>query len=133
MFKSWVFKICASKKYFKIITENYVRSRFCWEKIHQNRTRIDFGIMFRKILVLYEIYSKKLVTEYFLHVSVYIGLPCSSSNVKVYSTIQQLYSINKWFDKFNKTKHYSSWYLGWIVTIEISNLTRSEDHIASRF
>ena len=47
-------------------------------------------------------YSKKLVTEYFLHVSVYIGLPCSSSNVKVYSTTQQLYSINKWFDKFNK-------------------------------
>jgi len=26
--------------------------------------------MFRKIVVLYEIYSKRLVTEYFLHVSV---------------------------------------------------------------
>jgi hypothetical protein len=30
--------------------------------------------MFWKIVVLYEIYSKKLVTEYFLHVSVYIYL-----------------------------------------------------------
>jgi hypothetical protein len=27
--------------------------------------------MFSKIVVLYEIYSKKLVTEYFWHVSVY--------------------------------------------------------------
>ena len=72
MFKSWTFKICAPKKYFKIITENYVRSRFCWWKFHQNRTRIDFGIMFSKIVVLYEIYSKKLVTEYFWHVSVHV-------------------------------------------------------------
>ena len=30
VFESWTFKICAPKKYFKIITENYVRSRFCW-------------------------------------------------------------------------------------------------------
>ena len=28
--------------------------------------------MFWKIVVLYEIYSKKLVTEYYLHVSVYL-------------------------------------------------------------
>ena len=37
-----------------------------------------------------------------LLICLYIGLPCSSSNVKVYSTTQQLYGINKWFDKFNK-------------------------------
>ena len=30
VFKSSIFKICASKKYFKIITENCIRSRFCW-------------------------------------------------------------------------------------------------------
>jgi hypothetical protein len=30
VFKSWIFKICASNKYFKIITENYMHSRFCW-------------------------------------------------------------------------------------------------------
>ena len=55
-----------------LITENYVHSRFCWYKFHQNRTRIDFGIMFPKIVVLYEIYSKKItVTEYFWHVTVH--------------------------------------------------------------
>jgi hypothetical protein len=60
VFKSWIFKICASKFFFKIITENYVRSRFCWSNFHQNRTRIDFWITLWKIVVLYEIYSKKL-------------------------------------------------------------------------
>jgi hypothetical protein len=41
------------------------------EKNHQNRTRVDFGIMFLKNVVLHEIYSKKItVTEYFWHVSV---------------------------------------------------------------
>ena len=37
-----------------------------------------------------------------LLICLYIGLPCNSSNVKVYSTTQQLYGINKWFDRFNK-------------------------------
>jgi hypothetical protein len=40
------------------------------KKNHQNRTRVDFVIMFYKNVVLYEIYSKILVTEYLLHVSV---------------------------------------------------------------
>jgi hypothetical protein len=30
------------------------------KKNHQNRTRVDFGIMFLKNVVLYEIYIKKL-------------------------------------------------------------------------
>jgi hypothetical protein len=58
VFKSWlIFKICASKKYLKIITENYAS---VGKKYHQKRIRIAFGIMFSKIVVLYEIYSKKL-------------------------------------------------------------------------
>ena len=32
---------------------------FVGKKNHQNRTRVDFGIMFLKNVVLYEIYSKK--------------------------------------------------------------------------
>ena len=47
-------------------------THFCWWKNHQNRTRVDFGIMFSKNVVLHEIYSKKSVTEYFWHISVYI-------------------------------------------------------------
>jgi hypothetical protein len=39
-------------------------------KNHQNRTRVDFGIMFLKNVVLHEIYSKKSVTVYFWQVSV---------------------------------------------------------------
>ena len=55
MFKSWIFKIYAFKKYDKIITKaRYVLA------FHQNRTRIDLGIMFWKNVVLYEIYSKTL-------------------------------------------------------------------------
>jgi hypothetical protein len=34
-------------------------THFCWWKNHQNRTRVDFGIMFSKNVVLHEIYSKK--------------------------------------------------------------------------
>ena len=33
---------------------------FVGKKNHQNRTRVDFGIMLLKNVVLYEIYSKKL-------------------------------------------------------------------------
>ena len=34
-------------------------SVFVGKKSHQNRTRVDFGIMFLKNVVLHEIYSKK--------------------------------------------------------------------------
>jgi hypothetical protein len=43
--------LCLNHEYFNYVLQKY----------HQNRTRIDFGIMFWKIAVLYEIYSKKLV------------------------------------------------------------------------
>ena len=33
---------------------------FVDKKNHQNRTKVDFGIMFLKNVVLYEIYSKNL-------------------------------------------------------------------------
>ena len=45
-------------------------SAFVGKKNHQNRTRVDLWIMFLKNVVLYEMYSKKLVTEYFLHVCI---------------------------------------------------------------
>jgi hypothetical protein len=47
-------------------------STYVGKKNHQNRTRVDFEIMFYKNVVLYEVYSKILVTEYFLHVSVHV-------------------------------------------------------------
>ena len=64
---------------YKIMLELQCKTRFnsalkiVGKKNHQNRTRVDFGIMFLKIVVLYEIYSKKLVTEYFLHISVHFS------------------------------------------------------------
>ena len=54
----------------KLQCQTAFNSAFVGKKNHQNRTRVDFGIMFLKNLVLYELYSKKVVTEYFLHVSV---------------------------------------------------------------
>jgi hypothetical protein len=39
--------------------------------VGKKETIIDFEKMLWKIVVLYEIYSKKSVTEYFWHVSVY--------------------------------------------------------------
>ena len=72
MLKSWIFKVCASKIYFNIITENYIHSHFCWQRFHQNRTRIDFGIMFWKNVVLYEIYSKNLQWPNTFYTSLYI-------------------------------------------------------------
>ena len=35
-------------------------SAFVWKKNHENRTRVDLGILFLKNVVLYEIYNKKL-------------------------------------------------------------------------
>jgi hypothetical protein len=40
--------------------QNQTRVDFGIMKFHQIQTRIDFGTMFSKIVVLYEIYSKKL-------------------------------------------------------------------------
>ena len=74
-FKSWIFKICASKKYLKIITENYIRSRF-WRSVGKNFIKIEQELSlecFEK-LWLYTCmkYSKTItVTEYLLHVSVH--------------------------------------------------------------
>ena len=56
----------------KLQCKTTFNSVFVGKKNHQNRTRVDFGIMFLKNVVLHEIYSKKItVTEYFWHVSVY--------------------------------------------------------------
>jgi hypothetical protein len=98
VFKSWTFKICAPNKYFKIITENYVRSRFC----HQNRTRIDFGIMFSNIVVLYEIYSKKLQWPNIFGTSLYIILLFISF---IYYKIKTKYNIIGGIEKFWGASH----------------------------
>ena len=55
----------------KLQCKTTFNSVFVGKKNHQNRTRVDFGIMFLKNVILHEIYSKKItVTEYFWHVSV---------------------------------------------------------------
>ena len=54
----------------KLQCKTTFNSVFVDKKNHQNRTWVDFGIMFLKNVVLHEIYSKKSVTEYFWHVSV---------------------------------------------------------------
>ena len=68
------FVLCLNRELIKIIDYKIMlklkckttfNSVFVGKKNHQNRTRIDFGIMFLKNVVLYEIYSKKAVTEYF--------------------------------------------------------------------
>jgi hypothetical protein len=79
------FVLCLNRELIKIIDYKIMlklkckttfNSVFVGKKNHQNRTRIDFGIMFLKNVVLYEIYSKKAVTEYFLYVSVDIVNMC---------------------------------------------------------
>ena len=52
----------------KLQCKTTFNSVFVGKKNHQNRTRVDFGIMLFKNVVLHEIYSKKSVTEYFWHV-----------------------------------------------------------------
>ena len=44
----------------KLQCKTTFNSAFVGKKNHQNRTRVDFGIMFLNNVVLYEIYSKKL-------------------------------------------------------------------------
>jgi hypothetical protein len=44
----------------KLQCKTTFNSAFVGKKNHQNRTRVDLGIMFLKNVVLYEIYSKKL-------------------------------------------------------------------------
>ena len=64
-------KIIDYKFMLKLQCKTTFNSVFVGKKNHQNRTRVDFGIMFFKNVVLHEIYSKKItVTEYFWHVSV---------------------------------------------------------------
>ena len=53
VFKSWRSEKHATKRYFKITTINYMISAN-----DQNRTWIDFKIIFFKTVVLYEIYRK---------------------------------------------------------------------------
>jgi hypothetical protein len=64
--QNWV--LCLNREFIKIIDykimlklqcKNTFYSVFVGKKNHQNRTRVDFGIMFLKNVVLYEIYSKK--------------------------------------------------------------------------
>ena len=43
----------------KLQCKTTFNSAFVGKKNHQNRTRVDFGIMFLKNVVLHEIYSKK--------------------------------------------------------------------------
>jgi hypothetical protein len=43
----------------KLQCKTTFNSVFVGKKNHQNRTRVDFGIMFFKNVVLHEIYSKK--------------------------------------------------------------------------
>ena len=71
--------LCLNRELIKIIDYKFMlklqckttfNSVFVGKKNHQNRTRVDLGIMFLKNVVLHEIYSKKSVTEYFWHVSV---------------------------------------------------------------
>jgi hypothetical protein len=67
--KSWTpIKIIDYKFMLKLQCKTTFNSVFVGKKNHQNRTRVDFGIMFFKNVVLHEIYSKKSVTEYVWHV-----------------------------------------------------------------
>ena len=43
----------------KSLCKTTFNSVFVGKKNHQNRTKVDFGIMFLKNMVLHEIYSKK--------------------------------------------------------------------------
>ena len=52
-------KIIDYKIMLKSLCKTTFNSVFVGKKNHQNRTRVDFGIMFLKNVVLYEIYSKK--------------------------------------------------------------------------
>ena len=63
------FKLCLNCELIKIIDYKIMLKLQCkttsypvfvGKKNHQNRTRVDFGIMLLKNVVLYEIYSKKL-------------------------------------------------------------------------
>ena len=60
--------LCLNRELIKIIDYKFMlklqckttfNSVFVGKKNHQNRTRVDFGIMFLKNVVLHEIYSKK--------------------------------------------------------------------------
>ena len=57
------FVLCLNRELIKIIDYKIMLKShlilFLLVKNHQNRTRVDFGIMFLKNVVLYEIYSKK--------------------------------------------------------------------------
>ena len=44
----------------KLKCKTIFNSAFVGKQNHQNRTRVDFGIMFLKNVVLYETYSKEL-------------------------------------------------------------------------
>ena len=44
----------------KLKCKTICNSAFVGKQNHQNRTRVDFGIMFLKNVVLYETYSKEL-------------------------------------------------------------------------
>ena len=52
-------KIIDYKFMIKLQCKTTFNSVFVGKKNHQNRTRVDFGIMFLKNVVLHEIYSKK--------------------------------------------------------------------------
>jgi hypothetical protein len=55
-----VIKFIDFKIMLKLQCKTTFNSAFVGEKNHQNRTRVDFWMMFLKNVVLYEIYSKKL-------------------------------------------------------------------------
>ena len=52
-------KIIDYKFMLKLQCKTTLNSVFVGKKNNQNRTRVDFGIMFLKNVVLHEIYSKK--------------------------------------------------------------------------
>ena len=52
-------KITDYKFMLKLQCKTTFNSVFVGKKNHQNRTRVDFGIMFLKNVVLHEIYNKK--------------------------------------------------------------------------
>jgi hypothetical protein len=53
-------KIIDYKIMLKLQCKTTFNSAFLGKKNHWNRTRVDFGIMFKKNVVLYALYSKKL-------------------------------------------------------------------------
>ena len=98
--------------------------------MQKNRTRIDFGIMFLKNVVLYEIYSKKLQWPNTFCMSLYIYIQKSKRSildkkVKNIGTIWIKYTVWTLNSQQNSVTdcNYNVMFLATIVTLSVKNIS----------